>query len=176
MSLNSDFIEKIYKEHYEYLKLLVINSIHTPNPDDITSCVQDVFMVAMQKEGLEDHANIKGWLLKTTKNIVKTFNRQKAIRNKYYDFYSDLKEDKLVTESFLDMLIEEIDSERLKNIDIDRIIMESLSQSERDFYVLLRFEKLSIKEISKRLSISEGAAATRHTRFKDKIKKIIKNL
>jgi RNA polymerase sigma-70 factor (ECF subfamily) len=174
--LDSNFIEKLYEEYYSFIKLIVKNSIHTSNSDDITSCVQDVFVIAMQKEGLEKHANIKAWLLKTTKNIVKSFNRKKAINNKYFDFRVDYMVFEPSTDDFSDSLIEKIDSERLKGLDFNQIIIESLSRNERDFYALLYHKKLSIKEISKVLNISEGAAATRNTRLKEKIKKVLENL
>ena len=174
--MNRDFIVKIYNEHYGLIELIVKNSIHTSNYDDITACVQDVFMVAMQKEGLEEHANIKAWLLKTAKNVVNTFNRQRATRNKYFDFNADFMTAEPMAADFSDLLIDKIDFERFKSMNIDQIIMDSLTLNERDFYILLRFNKLSAKEISKVLSISEGSAATRRTRLKEKIKIFLENL
>jgi RNA polymerase sigma factor (sigma-70 family) len=130
----------------------------------------------MQKKDLEKHTNIKAWLLKTTKNVVSTFNRQKAIRNKYINHDFDYITYKFVVRDFSELLIEKIEYERLQNLDLNQIIIESLSQNERDFYALLYHNKLNIKEISKILNISEGAAATRNTRLKEKIKNILENL
>lgn len=130
----------------------------------------------MEKENLEKHANIKAWLLVTSKNVVKMFNRQRAIDNKYYDFIIDFETIEPLTEDFSDLIINKIDSERFKDVDLNKIIYESLSQNERDFYTLLYYKKKSIKEISKILNISEGAAATRCSRLKEKIKKLLKNL
>jgi len=174
--MNNSFIEKIYQEHYGLIKLVVKNSIHSPNSDDITSCVQDVFVIAMRKQGLEEHINIKGWLLKTAKNVVNTFNRQKAIREKYCDFSIDLDKVEFITADFSDLLVDQINSERLSGLNLNQIILESLSQNERDFYTLLYLKKLNIKEIGRILNISEGAALTRRTRLKEKIKKVLKNL
>ena len=174
--MDNVFIEKIYEEYYGLVKLIVKNSIHTSNSDDITSCVQDVFVIAMQNTGLENHPNIKGWLLLTTKNVVTKFNRQMVIQNKYCDFKTDYNTVVFEGKDFSDLLIEKIHSDRLKSLDINQIIIESLSRNERDFYALLHNEKLDIKEISKILNISEGAAATRRTRLKEKIKNILKNL
>ena len=175
--MDKEFIKRIYEENYSLIKLIVKNSIHSSNIDDITSCVQDVFLVAMQKNGLENHVNIMAWLLKTTKNVVKSFNRQKAIKNKYFDFNADYKNIKLSSGDFSDILIDKIDSEeKLKGLDLNQIIIESLSQNERDFYVFLYHKKFNIKEISEILNISTGNAATRSTRLKEKIKNILKNL
>jgi RNA polymerase sigma-70 factor (ECF subfamily) len=173
--LNRDFIAKIYQEHYEFVKLCVMNRIHTPKiADDVSSCVQDVFVAAMKAKGLENHPNIKGWLLLTVKNVVKNFNRQNVVRRKYYEytFEPDINESEVP--DFSDLLIERIEYERLEGLGIIEKIYESLSLNERDFYDLRYKKEFSIKKINEILDISKAAAATRCSRLNVKLKRKIK--
>jgi RNA polymerase sigma factor (sigma-70 family) len=173
--LDRRFIEEIYEGYYGLVKLIVKNTIHSTIFDDITSCVQEVFLIAMQKDGLEKHDNIKAWLLLTTKNVAKTFNRQMAIRSKYVYLIPDHTALETYLDDFSDSLIEKSELERLHGMDLNQIIIESLSQNERDFYALL-MKGLDFKEISKVLNISEGSAATRRSRLYENIKNILENL
>lgn len=191
IALDKAFIEKIYREYYSLIKLVVINSICSDVPDDITSCVQDVFLAAMKQENLELHVSVKGWLLKTAANLTGNFNRNylkharhidvNCVNYKYCYNKSDgaetsEKEIEASETDFTGALMEKIEMERLKNLDYEKVIMDSLFGKEKEFYELLRNTRLNVKEIGGILHISEGAAAVRRSRLKGKIKKILDNM
>jgi RNA polymerase sigma factor (sigma-70 family) len=188
--LDKSFIEKIYREYYSLIKLVVINSIHSSIPDDISSCIQDVFMAAMKQEDLKEHISVKGWLLKTTTIVTNDFNRKQARREKHIDHNAinykyaiksesggTIEKDIDVFEAdFSESIIENEELTRLKRLNYEKVIEESLFKSERDFFELIHYRKKSIDEICEILHISKGSAMVRRTRLKGKIKKILENM
>lgn len=169
--MDYDFMEKIYRDYYDRVKMVVINVIYSNNTDDITSCVQDVFLTAMQKNGLENHPHIDGWLYITAKNITMRFNEKYLYRMKKNTPIEDFDRPK---EDFSEQLIEEISYNQLGEEIIENII-GSLSKTEQDFYRLKYKEGFDNKKISELLSITVGAVITRNSRIKARVKQLLKD-
>lgn len=171
--MDNDFITRIYNEYYGTVKMVVTSLIYSKNQDDITSCVHDVYLIAMKKEGLEAHPSIDGWLYLTAKNVVNRFNhRYLTSKNRS----CNLEDVTLVEDDFSAQLAEDVDYQEIVKRSQVRDILAKLTDMERDFYDLRYRQKLSSREIGEALGISEGAVVMRNARLKTKIKKILRTM
>ena len=172
--LDKDFTAKIYKDYHDFIKLTVKNTIHSSDPDDVSMCIHDVIMAVVENIGLDEHPNIRGWLVKTAKNIARDYNRQKS-RNREHPI-EQIDEIAQVSE-FTDSLIEEIEWERMNNQNYVSIIMESDRLNDNDVILFnLLIDGLNDEKIAETLDISKGAASVRRSRLKIKVQKILNEI
>ena len=170
--MKQKLIDKIYKEMYSYLYCLVSRWIYPSNQEDIEDILHDVFLIAMETENLEKHENIKGWLVKTAKNLSKQFTekRNREIKRTVLTI-NDIKD----SYSVEDHVIEDIEFENMISNNTYARIMDKLSDSEKQFYNMKYIHKLSYDEICRLLGISFGTARARNSRLVAKVKKLIKD-
>ncbi len=168
--MDNDFITRIYNDYYNMVKMVITSQIYSKNIDDITSCVHDVYITAMKKEGLETHPSIDGWLYLTAKNVAKRFNKKHLTElNKTCDIDDIELPDGDFTEDLIDKLDTPLEKEEL----LKKRILDNLTDMEKDFYVLKYIKKLPNEEIGEILGITTGSANTRNMRLKAKIRKLV---
>jgi RNA polymerase sigma-70 factor (ECF subfamily) len=168
----NEFYEMIFNNHLDTIKAIVKSTIYSESLADIEDCVQNVLVAALQKQNLQEHPKVEGWLYITSRNLALQFNRD------YFEEEKILNIDdfKPYTESFLNQLIEDIEFERLKEKDCINKMIKSLSKTEKHFFTLRYIEKYNNKQISEITGKSEVAIRVRYSRLKEKIEKFIKNM
>ena len=131
-------------------------------------CVQETFIVYYNKllEGnfFEDP---KTFLYRTANNFVKR-QKQKDARELKHQVSLESAEDVPVTD-------EEYDA-RLDLIDYDmfaKMLIDILSDEEKELYNLRYVQKISVEEMSERLEISRPATSMRLMRLRNKIKDMV---
>jgi RNA polymerase sigma-70 factor (ECF subfamily) len=168
----NEFYEMIFKEHLGIIKTIVKSTIYSQNLADIEDCVQNVLVAALQKQDLQEHPNIEGWLYITGRNMALQFNREHLKREKFHD----IDDYEHAVEDFADNLIEELEFERLKEQEVIKKVLTALSKTEKHFFYLRYIKKYDNRKISSVTGKSEAAVRTRYTRLTEKIKKFIKNM
>jgi RNA polymerase sigma factor (sigma-70 family) len=167
------FFERIYNDYYSHIYSIIKSILFSKTDDDITSCVQEVFIIAYMKiETLYHHPNIMGWLVNTAQKYSRNFNRQYSQRKKFYNDSLDIEampdEKDLAQE-----IIEEISFEEYIKSDVVNKFLKKLSSDELKLYDLKYKQKLKNEEIGAIFGINAHAVASRNTRLINKFKKII---
>jgi RNA polymerase sigma-70 factor (ECF subfamily) len=152
----NDLCEKYYLDIYKYCAARVDISC----AEDMTN---DVFALFCKKWQSLENGNYKSWLYETAQNLIKN-HYKKQRRRAEKEIYID------------EAMAEELSyEENFENIGEDEIekysdeIINSLPERERQLYDLKYVEKLSISQMSEKLSVSEGALEKRLYRLKQKI-------
>ena len=130
-------------------------------------CVQETFIVFYNKllDG-EEFENPRAFLYRTADNYVKRQKQKEAIelkRNIPLDDAADIG----VTDEYLSRL-DLIDYE-----EIAKILLNLLTDEEKQIYDLRYIQKISVEDISERLGISRPAASMRLMRLRNKIKEMV---
>jgi RNA polymerase sigma-70 factor (ECF subfamily) len=168
----NEFYEMIFKEHLNIIKTIVKSTIYSQNLADIEDCVQNVLVAALQKQDLQEHPNVEGWLYITGKNMALQFNREHLKREKL----PDVDNFELAVESFEDRLIEDLEFERLKEQDCMKKLLTALSKTEKHFFYLRYVKKYDNRKISAITGKTEASIRVRYSRLGEKIKKEIKKI
>lgn len=146
----TEFVESI-NENRESLYRLSASILR--RKEDIEDAISETIYIAYNKYSkLRDKKKFKGWIFKILVNecygIIK--------KNKKYYLYEDLNS--------LDTGYEDNNDEGLM------YYINQLDDGFKDVVVLFYYESMSIKEISKILSIREGTVKSRLNRAKSKLK------
>ena len=132
------------------IAFLLLNS-----KSDAEDIVQEVFIKYL-KNNIEfnDEQHEKCWIIKVTQNCCKDLRKSAWMRKK-----TELKEEIIFENESEDELYE---------------MLQELNDTYRIVLQLFYYEKLSIKEISNILNISEGATKVRLNRARNALKKLLK--
>lgn len=158
-------IERYEPKLRRYAKRLGINQIG--ETDDL---LQEVFMkVYMNLAGFDSSLSFSSWIYRITHNEAMSIYRKMKSRPEGH--IEDLEdEDFLQIASDFD-LINEVSKHESKRLVKDSL--EYLDSKYKEIIILRYFEDKSYDEISDILKISPGTVATRISRAKSQIKKII---
>lgn len=130
-------------------------------------CVQETFIVFYNKllEG-EEFENPRAFLYRTADNFVRRQKQNDAVESKRSIPLEDAAEVG-VTDEYLSRL-DLIDYE-----EIAKILLNLLTDEEKQIYDLRYMQKIGVEEISERLGISRPAASMRLMRLRNKIKDMV---
>jgi len=170
---NGIYYEELYSKYEDTVYSTIKGMLYSKVGDDISSCVQDTFLIAWENiDKLRKHENVAGWLVVTAKNVARKFNKKYLEEQKWIDSSIEIKN--IVQESDF---TQEIEDEMVYKQYIDSKIAErfatTLSEGERRFYDLV-VQKLSNEEIGKTLGIETHAALVRKSRMIKKFKKFLR--
>lgn len=164
MAMNEAFFDEIYIKYNVLVYSNIKRILYSTVDDDITSCMQDTFIEAFKKiELLKNHQNIAGWLVITSKNVAKNFNKLYLVRNNYFADSKDM-ENIVNNEEFTDGVIGEIAADK---------VLSQLSSDERKLYELKYTIGLSNENIGKVLGITPNAVALRVGRLLKKLERFL---
>ena len=152
-----DYHDIIYK--YCYSRLGEYNDL-------AEDCMQNVFIVYYEKLVAGENIKIpKAYLYKIAENVVrKTNSKQRRQKNKTIP----LEEVYNLAAPEIDLLAAELDYDEIKEI-----LLSNLSEEEQLLYEQKYVQRMSLKEIAKDYEIRPEAAATRVSRLRKKIIKLI---
>ena len=138
------------------------NVLYSQVDDDISSCVQETYLIAWSKiEILKEHKNVAGWLVLTANNVARNFNRLYLTRQDFITYSNELEN--IIDENeedFTEKIIGEISAEK---------ILSRLSPDERKLYDLKHVIGLSNENIGKIFGITPNAVASRNKRLIQKL-------
>jgi RNA polymerase sigma factor (sigma-70 family) len=129
--------------------------------DDITG---EVFELFCKKYRAIKHENYLAWLYKTADNLVKNFHKKQKRK---------MQKEKYIDESLSELLSYNQNFETAGDHEIEKYkneIIETLSDQDWLLFDMKYIEKLSISQISAKLSISGNNVKQRLFRLREKIK------
>ncbi|MHC1696217.1 MAG: RNA polymerase sigma factor [Eubacteriales bacterium] len=163
------FLEKLYTENFRSVKMFIKSLLYSKNEDDIIACVQDVFLVAIEKlDLLKNHDNKRAWLYITAKYIAFNENK-KFLKRKMKLMEIDEKMLSTYQDTFADNIIEDI---IYNNIDLPSAMQDIFGQLTVDEFKLMKLKFQMNQgniEIAKNYNISENNVRARISRLKKKI-------
>ena len=173
MKNDRKFIERLYYDYYKFVYRVAANTLHSKIVQDTENCAHDVFVAAMKAEQLGSHANIKGWLGATTKNIAMQYNRRYLAEQRRI---TDIDE---CSEPGSDMIAQFEETEVFREMiekGAVRQIFDEFTDNEKVLYGLRYRKGMKYSEISELLGVSESALMTRNHRLVAKVRNILKAL
>lgn len=156
-------IEKLINEYYGYVYTIVKNlkSISISN-EDMEEIISDTFFAIWKNSRkLEENVYIKPYLAGTAKNIIKNKYRTTNI-----NFSIDGYEDKMIDITSLQKITEENEQN-----EIIRNTLKKMKKEEYEIFMMFYYEALKIKEIAKKLSVSESKVKVILHRVRKQIKR-----
>lgn len=172
---NDEWFNEIYILYYEFVYEMLKTHLYSKVDDDVSSCTQEVFLIAYVKiDTLRIHPYIKGWLGETAIRYSKNFNRLYLIHQQYYEEIEDIDIETIPSgENVMQKVIGEMSFE--ENIQANEVKkhLKKLSPDELKLYHLKYEQGLSNQEIGDFFSTSAQNIATRNTRLIKKFKKMI---
>lgn len=166
----NNLIGELYEELRGYLVTLIRNRLFSGCPEDyVYDCLNDVFEIALEKQfDSSFQKNPKGWLVVTAKNIADNFNRKTLNRLSHYQLGYEL--DWIPsTKNMLEDLAYKLAIEE----NILGKIKDSLSEEDRRLFIMHFEQHMTYLEIAEQLHISIPAAATRLTRVKHRVTRLV---
>lgn len=167
---DGEFIADLYEKCYKYLFGIVRNSLYIKDTGEIEACIQQVFLIAMEKEDLlKKHENPELWLAQTARYVCHNYNKKLHLNLSVHD---------------QDCLEEILDSTNIEQETIERILLKEYwnmikkQLTENEIHLLrLRYDgKRDTKEISDILKVNTICLNARTRRLKGKIKKLLKDI
>lgn len=165
------YINTQLQECYDKYRLKLFNyclSRLNGSREAADDCVQETFIVFYNKllDG-NQFEDPKTFLYRTANNFVK--------RQKHKDAKQKRRQVSLESVENITVTDEEYD-ERLELIDYDmfaKMLIDFLSDEEKELYNLRYVQKISVEEISEKIGISRPAASMRLMRLRNKIKDMV---
>ena len=155
MTEKQKFIMRLYDDNRD--SLLRAARVCVNNEEDAEDLVHEVFVRAINSYGkLVEHKNPEAWLSTTLKNCIRNYRRLHANRRN------------ISLEEYGDLAAPEI-AERLSHIQPNQ-----LPAGDKAMLIWRIEQRLSYREIGKRLGISEEAARVKMSRIIGKCRELIK--
>ena len=161
--------DALLQECYDQYRIRLVNYClsRLDSREAADDCVQETFIVFYDKllDG-EPFENPRAFLYRTADNFVKRQKQKDAVeskRNVPLDEATDIG----VTDEYLSRL-DLIDYE-----EIAKILLNLLTDEEKQIYDLRYIQKIGVEEISDKLGISRPAASMRLMRLRNKIKDMV---
>lgn len=164
---NSINIEKLINEYYGYVYTIVKNmkSIYISN-EDMEEIISDTFFAIWKNSRkLKEDVYIKPYLAGTVKNIIKNKYRTTNLDFSIVDY-----EEKIIDITSLQKITEENEQN-----EIIRNTLKKMKKEEYKIFMMFYYENLKIKEIAKKLSISESKVKVILHRIRKQIKRNLEN-
>ncbi len=162
---NGLIIEDVINDFSNYIYTISRNSYISLADEDIEEIVMDVvFAVWKNQNKLDNNKKMSSYVAGITKNLIKKKYRDKKIIDNIDDY-----EEQLV--SLNDIEIEFIEKEISKEI-LEQI--ENLKVDDKNIFIKYYYEKMSIKEISSSLYMTESKVKSKLFRIRKKLKKHLK--
>ena len=157
--MTNDEFNRIYNAYYKLLLHVAFDYLNSKN--DAEDVIQEVFMKLYEsRKQFNDDEHLKYWLVKVTNN--KCIDHLRHIKNK----------EMLISNDHIDIL----NNQDNKEDSLQRRVQEAIDKlniNDKTIIVLYYYNDLSLKEISKVLSISEVNVKKRISRARIKLKSII---
>ena len=156
-------ITNIMKDFAGYVFIIIKNSKYNFNNEDIEEIASDVFLVIWQNQKkLDINKEIKPYIAGITKNLI--LKKQRTITNQNLDI--EILEKSIQDNTDVHNKTEENEK--------TRIIMEELKnmkEEDRKIFTSYYYSSKKIKDISRKLGISEIKVKSRLSRIRKKLKK-----
>lgn len=152
------FFEQIYSQYKQQIYFFVKKYIQ--NQDDIEDVVQDIFVhIWKHKDAL--HKNTEAIVFKTAKQEISNFYRKNKLS------FSTIEDALLSTPIEIE---EEKDEESQRYLQKIHLLLETIPEKSRAFFINNKVDGLSYSEIAKENNISKNAVAKHVNKVLDIIK------
>ncbi|MBQ8554813.1 MAG: sigma-70 family RNA polymerase sigma factor [Clostridia bacterium] len=172
--IDNEWMSRLHAENYALVlrhvrRQLYASVGHVADAEDIT---QEVFARALKKKDLHKHPNPTGWLITTATRLCQNYNRSTLSRQHTQQRYVQNKLDVRADRS---LFLFNAENDQTDVSDLEMTLEQSLSKEDwlllKEYYI----EKTPVKEIARRMYMSENAVRVRVFRCRKKLKKSEKN-
>ena len=156
-------LERIINEYSPYTAKVIDNMAgHSLNDEDKEEIISEVFFILWKnKDRLDVNKYLSSYIAGITKNIVREYFRKNKSNLDISDYENSLYSyDKI---DILDSSIEEISKIEKK--------LENMKEIDKEVFLDFYYSSKSIKDIAKKLKISEFSVKQRLYRIRNKIKR-----
>lgn len=158
-------IDALLDDYYDYLYTVIKNYTTLPN-EDIEEIIADVFIAVWKNNpNIGENVSIKYYMIRIAKNIINKKYRTIQTKSAICD-YEELIEDSIDIE----MLAIEKEQE-----EIIGQVLKKLKSEEYKIFMLFYCESNKIKDIAKKMNISESKVKVVLHRIRNIIKKSLKD-
>ncbi len=158
-------IDSLLDDYYDYLYSVIKNYVTLPN-EDIEEIIADVFIAVWKNNPrIGEIVSIKYYMVGIAKNIINKKYRTIKTNNSLYD-YEELLEDS----TNIEMLAIEKEQEK-----IIKLALKNIKSEEYKIFILFYCESNKIKDIAKKMNISESKVKVVLHRIRNIIKKSLKD-
>ena len=157
----------VIEKYTPYVSVILYRTLNqAASKEDLEELTSDVFIALWKnKENLPDTTNLKAYLAKTAKNIIKNTYRKTKLHYSLSDFENKIS-DKNNPEKTLE--------KNEQNLIIKKSLT-TLKIEEYKTFIMFYYEDKSIKKIAKELNCSTGKIKVILHRVRKKIKNNLKN-
>lgn len=159
-------IEKIIQEYSAYVYKIVTNiSLNKLSNEDIEEIISDTFFILWKnKEKLDEERMISSYIAGITRNLVKEKFRNIKINDDIEDYKNNILDFRQI-----DMIYEEREQSNI----IEEIV-KKMKKEDINIFNMYYYSGMKIKEISKKLNVSEFKIKSKLYRIRKKIRKEFK--
>jgi RNA polymerase sigma factor (sigma-70 family) len=161
-----DFVDKIYRgEYLDIVRNTIKFVARNIDTNDLKDCVSEVYMIAMQKQNIDKHPNIKGWLTETARNIAKDYKKRQGIQM--------IRRAPSFEESVDPVSPEELIEKQESDEEFLDFLEEKLKPQEFALYKLKYKQHRTNEEIAKKIGIKKHSVDVKLTRLNKKLRNIL---
>lgn len=171
MRTRDEFITDLFIQYHDGIERTCLRMVHN-NPalrDLVDDCIQEVFFAAAKSyDDLLVHPNIVGWLKVTAFNTMKY-----ELRKRRYRIQLEKRSlvEGIASIDVIEQLLQEMENSEL----LSQIYIALTDTQQQLFNDAFRHE-MSIRDISRKHSITEGNAKVRIHRLRKRIAGLLKNI
>lgn len=165
ISKNSIQIEEIMKEYTNYIYTIIRNARNNLTKEDMEEIALDVYLTIWNNQKkLDISKSMSSYIGGITKNLIKKKNRKNKINDNIEDY-----EEQLVDLSNIEINITESEKTTIIMNEI-----EKMRKEEKEIFIQYYYEEKNIKEISRKLKVTESKIKSKLFRIRKKLKKELK--
>lgn len=158
-------IDALLDDYYDYLYTVIKNCTTLPN-EDIEEIIADVFIAVWKNNpNIGENVSIKYYMIRIAKNIINKKYKTIQPNNSLYD-YDELLEASINVETLA------IENEQERIIEL---ALGNLKSEEYKIFMLFYCKSNKIKDIAKKMNISESKVKVVLYRIRNMLKKSLKD-
>lgn len=156
-------IEEIINKYNNYIYVILKKQL--TKEEDIEEILSDIFIILWKNyKSLDKNINVKAYLIGITRNLIKKKYREYSNSASISDINENIN-------SAIDTYKITENSEKMKLISK---IINNMKEEEKNIFIMFYYNNYKVKEIAKKLNISDTKTKVTLHRLRRKVKKIFK--
>lgn len=166
-------IGELFKHYEHYLLAVIADRLYEGCPPDLVyDCLNDVFVIALEKKDDEKfNYNPPGWLTVTTQHVIDNYNRKQLNRLRFHETNFDFDLTQIpASEDWFEEIAYRVAIENK----VWEKIMNELHPDDRVLLIMRYYQEMSLEDMASEIGISKNLLKVRLTRMKVHTRKLVK--